>query len=74
MPNLVFSNLLDLAIAHCIKQNELVHSELLPKHQNISSLIWAWLDKDLTNVPLKDISMERVKVEEFGESKDEDCG
>ena len=26
------------------------------------------------NVPLKDISMERVRVEEFGESKDEDCG
>jgi len=28
----------------------------------------------LANVPLKDISMERVRVEEFGESKDEDCG
>ena len=26
----------------------------------------------LVNVPFKDISMERVKVEEFGESKDED--
>ena len=26
------------------------------------------------NVPLKDVSMERVRVEEFGESKDEDCG
>ena len=24
----------------------------------------------MTNVPLKDISMERVRVEEFGESKD----
>ena len=29
---------------------------------------------DLAIVPLKDISMERVRVEEFGESKDEDCG
>ena len=26
------------------------------------------------NVPLKDMSMERVRVKEFGESKDEDCG
>ena len=26
------------------------------------------------NVSLKDISMERVRVEEFEESKDEDCG
>ena len=30
--------------------------------------------KDLANVPLKDVSMKRVKVEEFGESMDEDCG
>ena len=29
-------------------------------------------DKDLANVPLKDVSIEKVKVEEFGESKDED--
>ena len=27
----------------------------------------------MANVPLKDVSMERVRVEEFGESKDEDC-
>ena len=26
------------------------------------------------NVPLKDVSMERVRVKEFGESKDKDCG
>ena len=26
------------------------------------------------NVPLKDVTIERVRVEEFGESKDEDCG
>ena len=26
------------------------------------------------NVPLKDVSMERVREEEFGESNDEDCG
>ena len=28
----------------------------------------------LANVPLKDVTMERVGVEEFRESKDEDCG
>ena len=28
----------------------------------------------LANVPFKDISMERVKVKEFGESKDKDYG
>ena len=26
------------------------------------------------NVPLKDVKMERVRVEEFGESNDENCG
>ena len=30
--------------------------------------------KILDNVPLKDVSIERVRVEEFRESKDEDCG
>ena len=28
----------------------------------------------LANLPLKDVTMERVRVEEFEESKDEDCG
>ena len=28
----------------------------------------------LANVPLKDVSMKMMRVEEFGESKDEDCG
>ena len=32
--------------------------------------MWVWWDKDLTNVPLKDAIMERVRVEEFGESKE----
>ena len=36
--------------------------------------MWVWWEKVLTNVPLKDVSMERVRVEEFGELKDEDCG
>ena len=28
---------------------------------------------DLAKVPFKDMSMERVRIEEFGQSKDEDC-
>ena len=48
--------------------NKSVISELLPKHQITSSLIRVWWDKDLTNEPLKGMSMEMVKVEEFGES------
>ena len=47
MSNLVFSNLPNPAIALCINQNELVLSELLPKHQNTFSLVWVWWDKDL---------------------------
>ena len=74
MSNLIFFGLPDPAIAHYISQNELVPSELLSKHQNTFLLIWVWWGKDLANVPLKDISMERVRVEEFGESNDENCG
>ena len=28
----------------------------------------------MANIPLKDVSMERLRVEEFGESKNENCG
>ena len=73
MPNIIFSSLPNPAIAHCINQNELVSSELLPKYQNIFSQIWVYWNKDLANVPLKDISMEKVRVEKFRESNDEDC-
>ena len=30
--------------------------------------------KVLANISLKDVSMERLRVEEFGKLKDEDCG
>ena len=75
MPNLVFSSLPDPAIAHCINQNELVPSgncfpsTKIPFHWYGYGEIRIWL-----NVPLKDMSMERVRVKEFGELKDEDCG
>ena len=73
-PNLVFFSFSDPAISPLHQPSKLVISELLPKHPNTSSLIWVWWDKDLANVPLKDMSMKRVRVEEFRESNDEDCG
>ena len=45
-----------------------------PKHHKTFSQIWVWLEKDLANEPLKDITMERVRVEEFEESLCKDCG
>ena len=44
-------------------------STKIPPHWYGYGEIRIWL-----NVPLKDMLMERVRVEEFGESKDEDCG
>ena len=43
-------------------------STKIPFHRYGYGEIRIWL-----NVPLKDVSMKRVRVEEFGESKDEDC-
>ena len=41
---------------------------------NGSSLtLWTLLGLGRDNIPLKDMSMERVRVEKFGESNDEDC-
>ena len=36
-----------------------------PKHQIAFSHIWVWWEKVLTNVPLKDVTMEKVRVEEL---------
>ena len=44
-------------------------STKIPPHRYEYGEIMIWL-----NEPLKDMSMERVRVEEFGESKDEDYG
>ena len=44
-------------------------STKIPPHWYEYGKIRIWV-----NVPLKDMLMERVRVEEFGESKDEDCG
>ena len=68
-PNSVFFNFSDPAITLLHQPNELVISELLPKYQNTFSLIWVWWENDLANELLKGMSMERVRVEEFVESK-----
>ena len=44
-------------------------STKIPPHWYGYGEIRIWL-----NVPLKDMLMKRVRVEEFGEAKDEDCG
>ena len=44
-------------------------STKMPPHRYGYGEIRIW-----QNVPLKDMSMERVRVEEFGESNDENCG
>ena len=67
-PNRVFFSFPDPAISPLHQPNKLVIFELLSKHQITTSLIWVWWDKDLGNKPLKGVSMERVRVEEFGES------
>ena len=43
-------------------------STKMPPHRYEYGEIRIWL-----NIHLKDMSMERVRVNEFGESKDEDC-
>ena len=70
----VFSSLPDPAIAHCINKNELVPSELLPKAPKILLTDMGMVRKVLAHEPLKDITMERVGVEEFEKSLGKDCG
>ena len=52
----------------------MVPSELLPKAPKSLLTDIGKVRKVLANKPLKDVTMERVKVDEFGESKDEDYG
>ena len=73
MPKVFFS-LPDSAITHSINQYELVPSELLLKAPKNLLTNMGKVRNFLANEPLKDVTMERVRVEEFGKSKDEDCG
>ena len=59
---------------HSINQYEI--SPFLTASQTPNDLLtdMGMMRKGFSNVPLKDVTMERVRVEELGESKYKDCG
>ena len=67
-----FSNLPDSAITH----QPISIGPFLTASQAPKSLLtyMSMVRKVLTNEPLKDVTMEKVRVEEFGESICKDCG
>ena len=69
-----FSNLLNFAINHSINQYEI--GPFLTTFQAPNGLFTnvGMVRKGFGNEPLKDVTMERMKVEEFEESLCEDCG
>ena len=69
-----FFSLLDSAIAHSINQYKI--SPFLTTSQAPNGLLTnvGMVRKCFGNEPLKDVTMERVRVEEFEESLCEDCG
>ena len=69
-----FFSLLDSAIAHSINQYEI--GPFLTTSQAPNGLLTdvGMVRKCFGNEPLKDVTMERVRVEEFEESLCEDCG
>ena len=69
-----FFNLPDSAISHSINQYEI--GPFLTASQAPNGLLTdlSMVRKGFGNVPLKDVTMKRVKVEEFEESLCEDWG
>ena len=69
-----FFNLPDSAIAHSINQYEI--SPFLTASQVPNDLLTnvGMVRKCFGNISLKDVTMERVRVEKFEESLCEDCG
>ena len=69
-----FFSLPDSIIAHNINQYEI--GPFLTASQVPNGLLTdvGMVRKCFGNVPLKDVTMERVRVEEFEESLCEDCG
>ena len=69
-----FFNLSDSAIAHSINQYEIV--PFLTASQASNGLLTdvGMVRKGFGNEPLKDVTMERVRVEEFEEFLCKDCG
>ena len=69
----VFS-LSDSAIAHNINQYEIGPFLIASQAPNGILTDVGMVKKGFGNEPLKDVTMERVRVEEFEESLCEDCG
>ena len=69
-----FFNLLDSAIAHNINQYEI--GPFLTASQAPNGLLTyvGMVRKCFGNEPLKDVTMKRMRVEEFEKSLCEDCG
>ena len=70
----VFFSLLDSAIAYSINQYEIGPFLITSQAPNGLLTDVGMVRKGFGNEPLKDVTMERVKVKEFKESLCEDCG
>ena len=69
-----FFSLPDSVIAYSINQYEIGH--FLTASQTLNDILTdvSIVRKGFGNEPLKDVTMERMKVEEYEESICEDCG
>ena len=68
-----FFSLLDSAIAHSINQYEIGPFLIASQAPNGLLTNVDMMRKSFGNEPLKDVTMERMRVEEFEESVCEDC-
>ena len=69
-----FFNLPNSTIAHIINQYEIGPFLTASQVPNVLLIGVGMVRKGLGNEPRKDVTMERVRVEEFEESLCEDCG
>ena len=69
-----FFSLPDSAINHSINQYEIGPFLIASQAPNGLLTYMGMVRKSFGNEPLKDVTMERVRVEEFEESHCEDCG
>ena len=69
-----FFSLPDSVIAHSINQYEIGPFLIASQAPNGILTDVGMVRKGFGNVPLKDVTMERVRVEEFKEYLCEDCG
>ena len=70
----VFSSLSDSAIAHSINQYEIGPFLIASQAPNDLFTNVGMVRKGFGNEPHKDVTIERMRVEEFEESLYEDCG